>query len=399
MSSPIILAYSGGLDTSFCIPYLNETHGAPVHAVTVDCAGLPPDALLALETKALAYGAASFTAIDGTQSMYTDILSWLIRGNVLRDRTYPLCVGAERFIQAEKVVGYAKSIGATRIAHGSTGAGNDQVRFDVALRTLLPGVDILTPIRDLRLTRAFTTQFLRDRGFEVSDKTTQYSINDGLWGTTIGGKETTTSEQALPFEAFPHLKNPATFTEPAETLTIGFENGLPISLNGEQLAPIPLLQNVLDIGRKHGVGRGMHLGDTILGIKGRIGFEAPVATILYAAHKELEKLTLTKWQRHVKDQLGDTYGMLLHEGQYFDPVMRDIEAFLEHSQRTVTGSVDLHVGNGQVFPLGAVSKFSLMNSSIAKYGEESSGWTGEEARAFSKLHGMATQIAYQVQNS
>jgi argininosuccinate synthase len=399
MPDSIILAYSGGLDTSFCIPYLAETHRLPVHAVSVDCTGLAPEAAGALRDKAMAYGAASFRLVDGTRPMYDRILSWLIRGNVLRDRTYPLCVGAERFIQAEKVADVARELGARRVAHGSTGAGNDQVRFDVALRTLLPGVEILTPIRDQALTRSQTTAYLRERGFEVSDKTTQYSINDGLWGTTIGGKETTTSGQALPFEAFPHLGDPATFTHPAETVSITFEKGLPTALNGKAMDPIPLLLGLRDIGRRHGVGRGMHLGDTILGIKGRIGFEAPVPTLVYAAHKELEKLTLTKWQRHIKDQLADTYGMLLHEGHFYDPVMRDIEAYLQASQEWVDGEVRLHVGQGQVFPLGADSPNSLMNSSIAKYGEESSGWTGEEARAFSKLIGMATQIAHQVQTS
>jgi len=396
MSDSIILAYSGGLDTSFCIPYLAETTGLPVHAVSVDCNGLPPEAAATLREKALAYGAASFRLVDGTRPMYDRILSWLIRGNVLRDRTYPLCVGAERFIQAEKVAEVARELGAIRVAHGSTGAGNDQVRFDVALRTLLPGVEILTPIRDKALTRAHTTAYLRERGFDVSDKTTNYSINDGLWGTTIGGKETTTSGQALPFEAFPHLGDPSGFTHPAETVSITFKKGLPTALNGTPSEPIALLLALRDIGRRHGIGRGMHLGDTILGIKGRIGFEAPVPTLLYMAHKELEKLTLTKWQRHIKDQLADTYGMLLHEGHFYDPVMRDIEAYLETSQTWVEGEVRLHVGQGQAFPLGADSPNSLMNSSIAKYGEESSGWTGEEARAFSKLIGMATQIAHQV---
>lgn len=399
MSDSIILAYSGGLDTSFCIPYLSETMGLPVHAVSVDCTGLPPAAADALRSKALAYGAVSFRLVDGTRPMYERILSWLIRGNVLRDRTYPLCVGAERFIQAEKVAEVARELGSARVAHGSTGAGNDQVRFDVALRTLLPGVEILTPIRDLGLTRSQTTAFLRERGFEVADKTTHYSINDGLWGTTIGGKETTTSGQTLPYDAFPHLGDPARFTQPAETVSLTFQNGLPVALNGVPTEPVPLLLALRDIGRRHGVGRGMHMGDTILGIKGRIGFEAPVPTLVYAAHKELEKLVLTKWQRHIKDQLADTYGMLLHEGHFYDPVMRDIEAFLQASQRHVSGDVRLQVGHGQAFPLGVDSPHSLMNSSIARYGEESNGWTGEEARAFCKLIGMATQIAHQVHHS
>lgn len=394
MNKKIVLAYSGGLDTSFCIPYLKETYHAEVHAVMVDCLGLQENEIKTIESRAYELGAAAFACIPAFDLMYNRIISYLIKGNVQRDRTYPLSVGAERFIQAEQIALYAQRTGAQAIAHGSTGAGNDQVRFDVALRTLLADVEIITPIRDKELTRKDTTAYLRERGFHVEEKTTLYSINDGIWGTTIGGKETTTSDQSLPFSAFPHLKSPDTFNEPAEELTLTFKSGLPVAINGEAMPADTLMRALLSLGRKHGVGRGMHLGDTILGIKGRIGFEAPVAAIVYLAHRELEKLVLTKWQRHLKDQQADMYGMLLHEGHFYDPVMRDIEAFLDSTQAVVNGDSRVYIGHGNLYPLGASSDDSLMNASFAKYGEESSGWTGEEARAFSKLYGLTSKIAH-----
>lgn len=393
MSNTIVLAYSGGLDTSFCIPYLKEKYGVQIHAVLVDCLGMSPSQTDEIGHRALRLGAEHFECIPAFDSMYRRIISYLIKGNVLRDRTYPLSVGAERFIQAEKVAEYARKIGSKRIAHGSTGAGNDQIRFDIALRTLIKDVEILTPIRDNSLSRNDTTGFLIKRGFDVPAKTTSYSINDGIWGTTIGGKETTVSDKALPFEAFPHLKDPSGFNESPEELAITFMNGLPVALNGSMMDAFSLLQKLLEIGRKHGIGRGMHLGDTILGIKGRIGFEAPVATILYFAHKELEKLVLTKWQRNMKDMLADNYGMLLHEGQFYDPAMRDIEAYFDSSQNSVEGTVNIYIGRGVLFLLGVSSPNSLMRDDIAKYGEESSGWTGEEARAFSKLNGLTSKLA------
>jgi argininosuccinate synthase len=395
MRKKIVLAYSGGLDTSFCIPYLIETYHAEVHAVLVDCLGMEQDQITATDKRAKELGASHFECVPAFDMLYDRIISNLIRGNVLRDRTYPLSVGAERFIQAEQIAAYAQHIGADAVAHGSTGAGNDQVRFDVALRTLIPEAEIITPIRDKELTRKDTTTYLLERGYHVKEKTTLYSINDGIWGTTIGGKETTSSDQPLPFEAFPHLKSPESFAEPAEELTLTFTNGLPIAINGNQLNSKELMQQLLALGRKHGVGRGMHLGDTIIGIKGRIGFEAPVAAIVYLAHKELEKLVLTKWQRQLKDNQADMYGMLLHEGHYYDPVMRDIEAFFASTQTMVNGESRLYIGYGNLFPLGASSPNSLMNASFAKYGEESTGWSGEEARAFSKLYGLTSKIAHQ----
>lgn len=397
-TKPIVLAYSGGLDTSFCIPYLKETFKTEVHAVMADTLGLSSGQIDALRQKALRHGADHFECIPSFDVMYERILSYLIKGNVLRDRTYPLSVGAERFIQAEQIAEYANRIGTNRIAHGSTGAGNDQVRFDVALYALIADVEIITPIRDHGFTRSYTTGYLRERGFEVADKTTNYSVNDGIWGTTIGGKETMNTTEALPFEAFPALGDPLNFNEAPELVRIGFEAGLPVSINGEAQKPFDLLKNIQKLGRKHGIGRGMHLGDTILGIKGRIGFEAPVAQILYFAHRELEKLVLTKWQRHLKDQQSDTYGMLLHEGQFYDPVMRDIEAFLDSTQQRVSGEVTLYLGRGVVFHQTTTSPNTLIRKDIASYGEDASGWTGAEARAFSKLTGITSKLANSIKS-
>ncbi|MEX0772195.1 MAG: argininosuccinate synthase [Balneolales bacterium] len=394
MKKTIILAYSGGLDTSFCIPWLKEEHHAEVHAVLVDCIGLSPGEIEASRNRAIFLGASRFEAIDGFPDLYKQIISYLIKGNVLRDRTYPLCVGAERFIQAALVAEYAKKAGTTSIAHGSTGAGNDQVRFDVALRTILKDVEIITPIRDHGLSREFTTDYLIKRGFDVPQKTTTYSINDGIWGTSIGGKETSTSNGVLPFEAFPNIKAPHEYDDAPEDITVEFKKGLPVALDGETMNSGDLLNKLLEFGRHHGLGAGMHLGDTILGIKGRIGFEAPVATILYAAHRELEKLVLTQQQRHIKDTLADTYGMMLHEAKFYDPAMRDIEAFFDSTQQMVTGTVTLYACRGNLFPKGTTSPFSLMEASTARYGEEAAGWTGEEARAFSKLNGFSSQFSY-----
>ncbi|MDG5767045.1 argininosuccinate synthase [Balneolales bacterium ANBcel1] len=392
MNDPIVLAYSGGLDTSFCIPYLKEEYNSDVHAVIVDCVGLTRAEKEAIRDRALSLGAAEFASIDGFPPLYDHILSYLIKGNVLRDRTYPLCVGSERYIQAEMILEYARQQGTNRIAHGSTGAGNDQVRFDGALRTGMPDVEIITPIRDKELTREQTTAYLAERGFEVPTKTTSYSINDGIWGTSVGGTETTSSDQALPFEAFPHLKPPHELEDEPEELNIDFAHGLPVAVNGHQMDASALLEALREFGRYHGIGMGMHLGDTILGIKGRIGFEAPVARILYLAHHELEKLTLSQDQRQIKDNLADQYGAMLHEARFYDPVMRDIEAFFNSTQARVTGEVTLYACRGSLFPLKVSSSYSIMNNSVARYGEEAGGWSGTEARAYSKMYSIRTQI-------
>lgn len=389
---PIVLAYSGGLDTSFCIPYLKEKYKTDIHAVIVDCVGLSRPEKEKIRKRARYLGAAEFACVDGFPPLYDRILSYLIKGNVLRDRTYPLCVGSERYIQAEMILEYAREQGTRRIAHGSTGAGNDQVRFDVALQTGLENVEIITPIRDEGLTREDTTAYLTKRGFEIPSKTTSYSINEGIWGTSIGGAETLTSDQALPFEAFPSLKPPHELDDEPEELTIAFGNGLPVAVNGHHMDASALLEALREFGRYHGIGMGMHLGDTILGIKGRIGFEAPVAAILYMAHRELEKLVLSQDQRQIKDNLADQYGAMLHEAKFYDPVMRDIENFFNSTQARVTGEVTLYACRGNLFPLKAASSHSVMDNKVASYGEEAGGWDGHEARAFSKLYSIRTQI-------
>lgn len=392
MNDPIVLAYSGGLDTSFCIPYLKEKYNTKIHAVIVDCVGLKRPEKESIRDRALSLGADEFACFDGFPKLYDHILSYLIKGNVLRDRTYPLSVGAERYIQAELILEYAKEQGTHRFAHGSTGAGNDQVRFDVALRNGMDNVEIITPIRDEGFTREDTTAYLAERGFEVPVKTTDYSINDGIWGTSIGGTETLTSDQALPFEAFPNLKPPHELDDEPEELTIDFAHGLPVAVNGHQMDTSALLEALREFGKYHGIGLGMHLGDTIVGIKGRIGFEAPVARILYLAHQELEKLVLSQEQRLIKDQLADKYGTMLHEAEYYDPAMRDIESFFDSTQARVTGEVTLYACRGSLFPLKASSPHGVMNASVASYGEETKGWDGREARAFSKLYSIRTRI-------
>lgn len=388
----IVLAFSGGLDTSFCIPWLKENYDAEIHAVSVDCYGLSGKESEEVLNRARHLGANHATLIDGVQTMYDNVISYLIKGNVLRDRTYPLCVGVERYIQAELIAGYMKDHHINNVAHGSTGAGNDQIRFDSALQASaaeLGDINIISPIRDKELTRKDTTRFLQKRGFEIPASTTNYSINKGIWGTTIGGKETTTSTEALPFEAFPQLGDPQNHQQAGEQVAITFENGLPTAINVEEFDPPELLQKAESIGVKHNIGLGMHTGDTILGIKGRIGFEAPAAELLYATHRELEKLVLSKWQRHLKDQLADTYGMMLHEAKFYDPAMRDIEAFFDNSQQDVTGTVTVYVCNGNIIPQFVESPNDALSEGQATYGEHQSGWTGVEARAFSKLYSIA----------
>lgn len=389
----IVLAYSGGLDTSFCIPYLIETYDAEVYTVTVDCKGFSESEVKNLENRALKLGAKSHNTISGLDSLYNDVISYLIKGNVLRDRTYPLSVGAERYIQAKLAAEYAESIDAKAIAHGSTGAGNDQVRFDSALKAINPEIEIITPIRDAGFSREYQTEFLAKKGVAFPSKKSPYSINSGIWGTTVGGHETLTSEQALPFEAYPNLVVPHELNDEPEILKITFDKGLPVAINGEKMESIALLKKIQEIGISHGIGRGMHTGDTIIGIKGRVGFEAPVAAILYLAHKEIEKLVMTKWQRHLKDMLADHYGMMLHEAQYFDPAMRDIEAFFNSSQDKVCGISTLYLYRGNLYSYGTESPYSMMNVTGAQYGEGSKLWTGSEAKAFSKLYGLSSMLS------
>ncbi|MGA7304296.1 MAG: argininosuccinate synthase [Rhodothermales bacterium] len=381
----VVLAFSGGLDTSFCVPFLKETLQESVITVTVDTGGLSKGEAAQLEEKALALGASHHYTIDGREHLYDHVLSYLIKGNVLKGDVYPLCVGPERVTQAIKIAEIASLLGASAIAHGSTGAGNDQIRFDVALQLLAPGVEIIAPIRDYGLSRADTTAYLEERGFAVPAKTTAYSINKGLWGTTVGGRETHSPEEALPNSAYTMTKSVADAPEEGVTVTIGFEGGLPVSVDGVALTGVEIIETLNTIGAEHGVGRGVHVGDTILGIKGRVGFEAPAALTLIAAHRELEKVVLTKWQQHLKKHAAELYGMLLHEGQYFDPVMRDIEALFDASQESVSGSATVGFHKGSLQVQGCSSDFSMFNQSVATYGELNHMWTADDARGFAKI--------------
>lgn len=389
----IVLAFSGGLDTSFCVPYLQETYKEPVYTVTVNTGGFTAEALAEIEALSQRLGAAGHFTLDGRYELFRDHLSYLIKGNVLRGGVYPLCVGPERIVQARKVVELARQLGARAIAHGSTGAGNDQVRFDVALRILADDLEILTPIRELGLSRAAATAYLRERGIAVPEKKTAYSINRGLWGTTIGGRETHTTTDPLPDEAYPDTVSPAQAPDTPLELTLTFTQGIPTALDGEALDPVTLIERLNQLGAAHGVGRGIHVGDTILGIKGRVGFEAPAALILITAHRELEKIVLTRWQRYQKDHLADFYGMLLHEGQYFDPVMRDIEAFLDSSQTAVTGTVGVRLFKGNIEVLGCDSPYSLFNARVATYGEQNRLWDGRDAQGFTRIYGVQALLA------
>ncbi|MDP2317596.1 MAG: argininosuccinate synthase [Pseudomonadota bacterium] len=381
----VLLAFSGGLDTSYLLRrFVKEGHR--VTAITVDTGGLTPDERIAIATRAQKLGAADFRMIDARQRVYDQHIAWLIKANVRRGGVYPLCVGAERVVQAQVVAESAGAIGADAVCHGSTGAGNDQIRFDVAIRTLLPGARILTPIRDERITRATSAAFLTEEGFPISAEKRDYSINAGLWGVTIGGRETHDPWQVPPEAAYPTTKTPALAPAAGHDLLLRFENGL---VEGG----LDTVEALNAIGAAHGVGRGMHLGDTILGIKGRIAFEAPAAAILLDAHRELEKLVLTRWQLVQKEQLGSFYGQMLHEGQWFDPVMRDIEAFLDSSQRVVTGDVKVHLEQGRVEVRGVRSPYSLVDEAAGRYGEENGLWTAQDARGFSAVYGLQGVLA------
>jgi len=395
----IVLAFSGGLDTSFCVPYLQETYDTPVHTVTVDTGGVTADDRADIEARATELGAAEHHFVDGCQALYDHHLSYLIKGNVLRGGVYPLCVGPERIVQAQAVAEVANDIGASTIAHGSTGAGNDQVRFDVALQMVGDDLGILAPIRSLGLSREESTAFLKERGFSVPADTTDYSINRGLWGTTVGGKETLTTQDPLPEDAYPDTVPPTEAPDAPLDLTITFEDGLPVAMDGESMGGVELVKTLNEIGGQHGVGRDIHVGDTILGIKGRVGFEAPAPVILVTAHRELEKVVLSKWQQVQKEQLGSFYGRLLHEAQYFDPVMRDVEAFLDHSQDVVSGTVTVQLYKGTAKVQGVDSPHSMFDASMATYGEENALWDGRDAEGFTTLAAVPSMLAKNAQAS
>lgn len=390
----MVLAFSGGLDTSFCCIYLAKDLNLEVHSVVVNTGGFDEAELKQIEERALSLGVASHTIIDETTNYYNDSIKYLIFGNVLKNATYPLSVSAERVCQATAIANYAKKIGAECVAHGSTGAGNDQVRFDMIFEILVPNVEVITPILDLKLSREAEIKYLHKHGVEVNAEKAKYSINKGLWGTSVGGKETLTSNQYLPEESWP---TPITKTG-TEQVTIDFVKGEPVALNGEAMTAVEVIQKLQDLAQPYGVGRDIHVGDTIIGIKGRVGFEAAGPIIIVKAHHTLEKHVLTKWQLSWKDQLGAFYGNFLHEGQFHDPVMRDIEAFLQSSQETVNGRVIVQLQPNFFTVIGIESENDLMSSKFGTYGEMNNSWTGDDVKGFSKIFGNQVSIWHKVNN-
>ncbi len=384
-NSPIVLAYSGGLDTSFCVPWLKETYNRPVVTVTVNTGGLDASAEAHLDAHARNLGAIDHRLVEARGEFFDQVLKYLIMGNVRRGALYPLCVGAERGVQARHLATTARAMGASVVAHGCTAAGNDQVRFEVILKALAPDLTVLAPVRDHAWPRAEQVAFLEQRGLPVPSRGSAYSINRGLWGVTIGGTETLDSRDTIPESAWVLSGGAFEANRAARELRIGFERGMPVSLDGEQLDPVSLIERVEQIGADHAIGRGIHLGDTILGTKGRVAFEAPAAELLLNAHRELEKLTLTQLQMRIKDQLGNTYGDFVHEGKVLDPVCRDIEALLESSQARVTGEVRLLLRPGNAFVVGVTSPHSLMAASRGQYGEAAGEWTPSDAVGFSRI--------------
>jgi argininosuccinate synthase len=391
----VVLAFSGGLDTSYCVKYLNDEKGYEVHTLTVNTGGFNGAEIQSIEKRAKDLGVASHKTVDETGTYYDRVIRFLIYGNVLKNNTYPLSVSAERMSQALATANYAKEIHANAVAHGSTGAGNDQVRFDMILNILVPGIEIITPIRDMKLSREEEISYLKSKGVEMNFNKAMYSINKGLWGTSVGGKETLQSLGMLPEEAWPTQVT----KHGTETLKLTFDKGELRKVNDRTFDhPTGAIQFIQSVAAPYGIGRDIHVGDTIIGIKGRVGFEAAAPMVVIKAHHTLEKHVLTKWQLSWKDQLAQFYGNWLHEGQYLDPVMRDMEAFLTSSQQQVTG--DVHV---QLFPYrfqvtGIESPFDLMSSKFGKYGEMNVGWTGEDVKGFTKIFGNQAMIYHQVKN-
>lgn len=385
----VVLAFSGGLDTSFAVKYLSEDLGYEVHTAIANTGGFTEEELKKIEERSKQLGAASHATLDITQEYYDKSIKYMIAGNVLRNGTYPISVSSERIFQAIATIEYAKEIGADAIAHGSTGAGNDQVRFDLTFQILAPEIEIITPTRDLTLTREYEIEYLKKHGYEGDFKKMEYSINKGLWGTSIGGKETLKSDQTLPESAYP---SQITDTEPS-TLKIGFKKGEISSVNGKEYSDkVEAIREVERIGSRYGIGRDMHIGDTIIGIKGRVAFEAAAPILIIAAHKMLEKHTLTKWQQYWKDQVGTWYGMFLHEAQYLEPVMRDIEKMLESSQRNVTGTVEITLRPYSYTLVGVDSPFDLMKTDFGEYGEINKAWSADDVKGFTKILGNQMKI-------
>lgn len=393
MKKKVVLAFSGGLDTSYCVKYLGDEKGFEVHTITVNTGGFDEKEIKEIETRAKNLGVASHKTVDETKNYYEKVIRYLVYGNILKNNTYPLSVSAERMSQALAVAIYAREIKADAVAHGSTGAGNDQVRFDMILNILVPGIEIITPIRELKLSREQEIAFLKSKGVQMNFDKAMYSINKGLWGTSVGGKETLKSLGMLPEEAWP---TQVTKTG-TETVKLSFEKGELRKINDKAFAhPTEAIQYLQAIAGPYGIGRDIHVGDTIIGIKGRVGFEAAAPILVLKAHHALEKHVLTKWQLSWKDQLAQFYGNWLHEGQYLDPIMRDIEAFLTNAQQNVTGDVQIQLHPYRYQVLGIESKYDLMSSKFGKYGEENLGWSGDDVIGFTKIFGNQTAIYHQV---
>jgi argininosuccinate synthase len=392
MAEPIVLGFSGGLDTSFCVPWLKEKHGGDVVTVIVDTGGLDDAERAKLAAKSKQLGALAHHCVDARRAFFDETIRFLIAGNVLRGNLYPLCVGAERGLQARVVAETARKLGAKAIAHGCTAAGNDQVRFEVALRTLAPELQILAPIRDHGFSRQHEADYLRAHGVEISAERATYSVNRGLWGVTIGGKETTDTLESIPESAWVLTRGAFEKPRAAEVHKFSFERGIPVAVDDESLEPVALIERVDALAAPFGIGRGIHLGDTILGMKGRVAFEAPAAHLLIAAHRELEKLVLTQRQLRLKDQVATSYGDWIHEGQLVEPACRDAEALLARSQERVTGDVKLTLRTGSLFVTGVASPFSLKAASKAVYGEAVGEWSAADAAGFSRILALPAEL-------
>lgn len=388
----VVLAYSGGLDTSYCVKYLINELKLEVHSVLVNTGGFTKEELAAVEKKAYEMGVTSHENKDILEHYYDKAIKYMVYGNVLKNNTYPLSVSAERVFQSIEVVKYAKSVGAKYIAHGSTGAGNDQVRFDMIFQTIAPEIEIITPIRDLKLSRQTEIDYLKSHGVDMNWEKSKYSVNKGIWGTSVGGVETLKSQKALPSEAYPsQLKR-----EDEEEVTLTFDKGQLVAFNGVKDTPVNNILKLEEIASAFAIGRDIHVGDTIVGIKGRVGFEAAAATVIIKAHHLLEKHTLSKAQQITKEGLATTYGTFFHDGQYLEPLMRNIEQFLEDSQKTVSGDVYVTLRPYHFVVTGIDSEYDLMASGFADYGEENNAWSSQDAKGFIKIYGMQNKIFYHV---
>lgn len=394
MSKKVVLGFSGGLDTSYCVKYLTQEKGYEVHSIIVNTGGFSTEELKQIEEHAYKLGVASHTSIDAVKDYYDTIIKYLVFGNVLKNNTYPLSVSAERLSQALNIANHVKKLNAAAVAHGSTGAGNDQVRFDMIFNSMIPGVEIITPIRDMKLRREAEIRYLQDNNVQMNFEKNAYSINKGLWGTSVGGKETLNSNGMLPESAWPTQLDTSLI---GQNIKLAFHQGELAAVNEIEFDhPSEAIQHLQSIAGSYAIGRDIHIGDTIIGIKGRVGFEAAAPMIILKAHHALEKHVLTKWQLNIKDQLSQFYGNWLHEGQIMDPVMRDIETFLTSTQSNVTGDVFVELLPYRFLITGIESIYDLMNNCFGSYGEMNNGWSGEDVRGFSKIFGNQTSIYHLV---